>query len=82
VLKHRQIFYWYQIPRLVCMGLAKISGAFLIHEASDGAECRPKPLNLCTICATALWTVAAPLMAIIDLTSDDAHAKVNPTSMK
>jgi hypothetical protein len=82
MLKHTQMFYWYQIPRLVSMGLAKTSGAFLVHEALDGTECRPKPLNFFAICATGFWTVAAPLLAIIDFTSDDAHAKVNPTSME
>jgi hypothetical protein len=82
MLKHTQMFYWYQIPRLVSMGLAKTSGAFLVHEVSDGAKCRPKPLNLFIICATALWTVIAPSIAIFELTSDDAHAKVNPISME
>jgi hypothetical protein len=82
MLKRTQMFYWYQILRLVSMGLAKTSGAFLVHEVSDGAKCRPKPLNLFIICATALWTVIAPSIAIFELTSDDAHAKVNPISMK
>jgi hypothetical protein len=61
------------------MGLAKTSGAFLVHEVSDGAMCRPKPLNLFTICATASWTVVAPLIAMTELAFNDAYAKVNPT---
>jgi len=39
MLTHTQMFYWYQIPRLVSMGLANTSGAFLVHEVSDGAKC-------------------------------------------
>jgi hypothetical protein len=82
MLKHTQMFHWYQIPRLVCMGLAKTSGAFLVHEVSDGTMCRPKPLNLFTICATVSWTVVAPLIAMTELAFNDAHAKVNPTVME
>ena len=79
MLKNTQMFYWYQIPRLVSMGLTKTSGAFLVHEVSDGAMCRPKSLNLFTICATVSWTVVAPLIAMTELAFNDAHAKVNPT---
>ena len=62
--------------------MTRFSTAIAINELVRIIQGRWHVVSLTYVVLIGFWTVAAPLMAIIDFTSDDAHAKVNPTSME
>jgi hypothetical protein len=67
-----QMFSWYQVPRLVCMGLTKCSAAYFIHDLKGHIR-GWKIASLASFFTMAWWTAGAPLVAVIGCTSDDAN---------
>jgi hypothetical protein len=67
-----QMFSWYQVPRLLCMGLTKCSAAYFVHDLIGHIQ-GWKIASLASFFTMVLWTAGAPLVAAIECTSDDVN---------